>query len=89
MDRMQDSQSGAHQHRRSRWALIGFLSVAAFFLFSEHRAHFLGILPYLLVLACPLMHLFHHGHHGHTDSGQGALGKGNPTEARSGPREEQ
>ena len=46
------------QHSRSRWALIGFLAVAAFFLFSEHRAHFLGILPYLLVLACPLMHFF-------------------------------
>ena len=33
------------QHSRSRWVLIGFLAVAAFFLFSEHRAHFLGAFP--------------------------------------------
>lgn len=51
---------------RARWALYGFLAVAAFFLWSEHRAHVLGVLPYLLILACPLMHLFHHhGQHGH------------------------
>ena len=46
------------------WGVFG--AVAAFFLLSEHRAHFLGALPYLLFLACPLMHLFmHHGHGGH------------------------
>ena len=45
--------------------LCGFLVVAAFFLLTEHTAHVFGVLPYLLVLACPLMHLFmHHGHHG-------------------------
>lgn len=50
---------------RVRWVFLGFLAVAAFFLFAEHRAHFLGALPWLLLLACPLMHLFmHHGHHG-------------------------
>lgn len=48
--------------KRQTWVLIGFLVVAAFFLWSEHRAHLFGVLPYLLVLACPLMHLFHHGH---------------------------
>ena len=51
--------------RGAKWALIGFLAVGAFFLLSEHRAHLLGWLPWLLVLACPLMHLFHgHGKHG-------------------------
>jgi hypothetical protein len=54
-------------HRRSAWlALCVFLAIAAFFLWEEHRAHLLGALPYLIVLACPLMHLFmHRGHHGH------------------------
>jgi len=48
---------------RARWVFYGFLAVAGFFLFTEHRAHVLGILPYLFLLACPLMHLFmHHGH---------------------------
>jgi len=34
----------------------------------EHRMHLsglLGWLPYLILLACPLMHLFMHGGHGH------------------------
>ena len=46
------------------WILIGFLAIAAFFLFSEHRAHALGALPYLFLLACPLMHIFMHRGHG-------------------------
>ena len=31
---------------------------------SEHRAHFFGALPFLLLLACPLMHVFMHGGRG-------------------------
>lgn len=53
---------------RSRHALglVVMAAVAAVFLLGEHRAHVLGALPFLLVLACPLMHLFmHHGHRGH------------------------
>ena len=52
----------------SRYAigLIVMGAIAAYFLLSEHRAHFLGALPFLLLLACPLMHVFmHHGHGGH------------------------
>jgi DUF2933 family protein len=49
---------------RSAVVLLGFLAVAAFFLWEEHRAHLLGILPYGLLLLCPLMHLFHGGHGG-------------------------
>ena len=50
----------------SRYA-IGLLvmgAVATYFLLSEHRAHFIGALPYLLLLACPLMHVFMHRGHG-------------------------
>ena len=38
-----------------------------YFLWTEHRAHVIQFLPFLLLAACPLMHLFmHHGHgHGH------------------------
>lgn len=54
----------------SKIVLFGFLAVAVFFLIAEHRAHFFGILPYLLLLACPLMHMFgHHGHGGHAGPG--------------------
>jgi hypothetical protein len=44
---------------------IAFLAIAAFFLVTEHTAHFFGILPYALLLLCPLLHLFMHG--GHAD----------------------
>lgn len=49
--------------------LIGFLAVAAFFLWEEHKAHLLGVLPYALLLLCPLLHLFHgsHGRHRGTE----------------------
>lgn len=50
--------------RGFNWILAAFLAIAAFFLFTEHRAHLLGALPFLLLLACPLMHLFMHGGHG-------------------------
>ena len=63
----------------SRYA-VGLLvmgAVAAYFLLSEHRAHFFGALPFLLLLACPLMHVFMHrghgghgGHAGHADAEQ-------------------
>lgn len=43
--------------------LCGFLLVGGFYLVTEHTAHLFGALPFLLILACPLMHLFHH--HGH------------------------
>src|SRR5262249_37217870 len=53
----------------SRPALIGAgLSLAlilAFYILREHWGHVLGALPYLLLLACPLLHLFH-GHGGHS-----------------------
>ena len=51
---------------RSGLVLCGFMLVAAFYLLTEHTAHMFGALPFLLILACPLMHLFHHrGHGGH------------------------
>lgn len=52
----------------SRVALvvIGFAVIAGALLFTEHRAHVLGALIWLPLLACPLMHVFmHHGHGGH------------------------
>jgi hypothetical protein len=40
-------------------------AAGGFWLVQEHWHHVLGLSPYLLFLACPLMHLFMHGH-GHT-----------------------
>lgn len=52
----------------SRYVFIGFVAIALFFLITEHRAHlipYLSFLPFLLLAACPLMHLFHHHGHDH------------------------
>lgn len=38
--------------------------VALFYLLREHWWHVLGWWPYLLLMLCPLMHLFHR-HEGH------------------------
>jgi hypothetical protein len=67
--------------RRSRWVLYGFLLVATFYLLLEHTAHTLGALPFLVLLACPLMHLFmHRGHgHGHPGAPEGADLPSTPT----------
>jgi hypothetical protein len=55
----------------SNVVLMAFLAIAAFYLYAEHRAHLLGVLPWLLLLACPLMHVFmHRGHHRHRHNEQ-------------------
>ncbi len=43
---MSDQHETRHLYK-ARWVLYGFLAIAGFFLFTEHRAHVLGILPYL------------------------------------------
>ena len=60
-----DQASTKGKEWRAGLALLGFLAIAGFFLLSEHRAHALGILPYVLLLLCPLLHLFGHGGQGH------------------------
>lgn len=43
----------------------GAIAIIAYYLLTEHRAHVLQFLPYLFLLACPLMHFFMHGSHSH------------------------
>ncbi|MBX3532629.1 MAG: DUF2933 domain-containing protein [Rhizobiaceae bacterium] len=59
--------------------LYGLLAIAAFYLIAEHRAHLLGWLPWLLILACPLLHVFmHRGHGGHGRDNTSASQKQQP-----------
>ena len=64
--------------RRSFWlsraflVFLGFASIAVVLLWQEHKVHLLGLLPYLLLLACPLMHILMHGRHGHGGHGRHA-----------------
>jgi DUF2933 family protein len=57
---------------RSNVVLVGFLAIAGFYLVTEHYAHVIPYLPWLLLLACPLMHLFMHGGHGGHGGDQGS-----------------
>jgi len=64
MDHPQPDEGGAPAPRTAaRLAFVVFIGVALFFFWTEHRAHLYGALPYVLLLACPVMHLFHHKGH--------------------------
>ena len=64
-----DSEPTSFWGSRYAIGLIVLGSIAAYLLLSEHRAHFIGALPLLLLMACPLMHIFMHGGHGGHDHG--------------------
>ena len=62
---------GSFLTSRAGLVFIGFAIIAGALLFTEHRAHVLGVLIWLPLLACPFMHMFmHYGHSGHGESGQ-------------------
>ena len=45
------------------WLIIPAVAGLGLLLLTDHRQHLLDFLPFLILLACPLMHLFmHHGH---------------------------
>lgn len=68
-------QGGAERQavpsRRRWWIGFGaFALLAAVLLWEEHQVHLLGALPWLILLACPLLHVFMHGGHGHGSKGR-------------------
>ena len=56
---------------RTGVATVVAISIMGFLIYTGHSAHLFGALPFLLILACPLMHIFMHGGHGshHDHSG--------------------
>jgi Protein of unknown function (DUF2933) len=61
-----DRNQPSFWQRSTQMALVTAALIASFYLLREHWGHVLGLWPYLLLLACPLMHLMHgHGGHGH------------------------
>lgn len=56
---------------RTGLASLGLAGLAGFLLVVDHWIHLVGALPYLMLAACPLLHLFMHGGHGgHHGGGQ-------------------
>jgi len=67
---MHDGAESSWWRSRTGIVVVGFALIVAFYVLREHYAHVFGVLPYLLLLACPLMHLFmHRGHGGHGEAG--------------------
>lgn len=53
---------------RNGLVAIVFLGFIVFYLVTEHAAHTIQFLPWLILLLCPFMHMFmHHGGHSHSD----------------------
>ena len=48
------------------WVFVGVIAVAAALFLNAHWGHVLGLLVWLPLLACPLMHFFMHGKHHHS-----------------------
>lgn len=60
MKREQISEGSMGRRSRLPVLLVIILAIIAVYLFTDHRAQLFGVLPYLLLLACPLVHLLMH-----------------------------
>lgn len=71
-------QRRAPSRRPLKIALLMAAAIGGFYLLREHWTHLDGNWIYLLLLACPLMHLFHGhgGHRGHGDPSDPPSGRG-------------
>jgi hypothetical protein len=64
MEHHGEAGKSEHSSLANRIALALFVVVLGFFLWTEHQAHLLGALPYLILLLCPIIHIFMHKGHG-------------------------
>lgn len=58
-------------------------AIGVYYLLTEHLTHVTQAIPYLFLLACPVMHLFHG--HGHGQGHHGQHGEGQPKDPRQQP----
>lgn len=64
------------QRPRKRWSfgltlLVTVALAGVAWLLTRHTEHVVRYLPILILLACPLMHVFGHGHGRHGSAGAG------------------
>ena len=70
---------------RAKFVFLAFALIGALLLIAEHRAHVLPWLPWLLLAACPLMHVFMHRGHGDHDHHGGRDGSDGGPKTGPGP----
>ena len=75
----QSAGAGNSVKSKAGIVLVGFLIIAGALLLTEHRAHVLGLLIWVPLLACPLMHVFMHSGHGHHGGGNRQSSRGGTT----------
>lgn len=76
----QDEPQGSFLASRAGLVLLGFLAIGGFLLLTEHRAHVLGAVFWLLPFGCIFMHMFmHRGHGGHGHGSHGDPDERNPS----------
>jgi hypothetical protein len=63
-DHHSDCPHGPNWSRINQWLLWFGLAAAVGWPFFRHNEHLLQLLPFLILLACPLMHLLGHGERG-------------------------
>ena len=90
---MNGEQTHSDSKRFNFWSrafICSALLIVGYFLLTEHRAHVFAAIPWILILACPLMHLFMgHGSHGSHNSNrrednQGRFDSGSSSEHKHG-----
>ena len=73
--------------RNTAWiGMLGFVAGAALFFLKERQAYVLDVLPWALILLCPILHFFmHRGHRkGGAHGAQGDQGGKNVPPGRFG-----
>lgn len=69
---MPDHAQASERRRSTMWVgVIGAAALLAFLILNGHGDHLLSLVPLLILLACPLMHMFMHHGHGHHGEGDG------------------
>ena len=65
-------ENHANTNSKSFWkhpVTLLCLAGVGYWIYTYHWQHTLGFLPYIILLLCPLMHIFGHGKHGHSHAG--------------------
>lgn len=67
------------------WLILGLAALVGGYLAIWHGTHVAALLPFFIVLACPLMHLFGHSGHGqHTKHSQSSLSSDTHSSTKGG-----